>query len=377
MVKLKLFFSALCLIILTGCDGSNNHEHSYECNCSSVGLDRDKIDPSKIEESGQKDQITSDKKTDANTTQNVIIDVISDKNNTENNAIDVVLDINESNQTQPVFIIKQTTQTNSYDKFGNTILDLKDDGYYKKGVPLKYTKDANSSIVKDELTGLMWQDDEETATITRPWSTNDVLDENATEYCSKLELENYHNWRVPTRGELADIVNYGRYDPSIDAAFKHTGSKYYWSSTTYKINDLNVWGVDFFTGKLEPKNKNSNQFIRCVRGVEIKETNAGIKWHDDINGAEVSWHDAIDYCEELEIDGDRWRVPNINELKSIIDDTASNPAAKDNMLGKHYWSSTSYANNKAAAWFVDFYTAKISFNDKNGKKYVRCVKDIK
>jgi hypothetical protein len=362
MLKLKLFLPIVFLVIFSGCDDDHIHEHSHDGTDHSHEV---------LEIAGEKEQ----NQTKEEDTLVVVLDKneskVEDVNKSNENNIIEVEDVNKSDETYSIFKIKQTTQIESYDEFGNIDTNLQDDGFYKKGETPNYTRDANKSIVTDMLTGLMWQDDEDVKTEKRVWESIDVLEENATSYCLKLELASYDDWRIPSRYELADIVNYG----SSDTVFQNIASGFFWSSSTYEINNLNNWAVDFEIGFIKQKLNTTPLHLRCVRGKKLEEKSTKLKWHDgkDINALKT-WHEAILYCEELEVDSGAWRLANINELKSIIDDSSFNPASKEDMLAGKYWSGTSYLNNHTVVWIVDFYTAEISLNDKNGKKLVRCVK---
>ncbi len=53
-----------------------------------------------------------------------------------------------------------------------------------------------------------------------------------------------------------------------------------------------------------------------------------------------------------------WRLPNINELRSIVEDCRSNPAINTvlfpNTPSAKYWSTSTYAGLVTNAWEVDF-----------------------
>jgi len=157
-----------------------------------------------------------------------------------------ILDIFEQLST-----LKKTGQTKSYDTNGNEVTDgsLKDDGFYQKGVTPSYTRDDANDIVTDNLTGLMWQDDD--TLVTKQWLTTtnyntceydtsspecyDTSGDTAASYCSNLTLGGYTDWRLPTSKELEGIVDYGKSYPAIDTTkFQSFSSSHYWSSTTYE-----------------------------------------------------------------------------------------------------------------------------------------------
>jgi hypothetical protein len=75
-----------------------------------------------------------------------------------------------------------------------------------------------------------------------------------------------------------------------------------------------------------------------------------------------------------------WRLPNVNELLSLIDRGRYNPAlpAGCPLAGStgisYYWSSTTYADDSSYAWIVYFYLGNISYSVKSNNYYVRCVR---
>jgi hypothetical protein len=92
-----------------------------------------------------------------------------------------------------------------------------------------------------------------------------------------------------------------------------------------------------------------------------------------------TWSSAISYCEGLTL-GSRsdWRLPNINELGSIIDYTkSSNPTidltAFPNTQSYYYWSSSTNIQGINSAWNVVFDGGKVNSFGKDSSYYVRCV----
>jgi len=94
-----------------------------------------------------------------------------------------------------------------------------------------------------------------------------------------------------------------------------------------------------------------------------------------------TWSNAISYCEGLTL-GSRsdWRLPNINELRSIVDYAKSgntiDSTAFPSTVSNYYWSSSTYAGDTSNAWQVDFTYGEV-FTNRYGKDslttYVRCV----
>ncbi len=111
----------------------------------------------------------------------------------------------------------------------------------------------------------------------------------------------------------------------------------------------------------------------------VKDSLSKLEWQDDAVGSSTTWQAAIDRCEALELDGySDWRLPNINELKSIVDRSKVNPAIAvgfENTSSHYYWSSTSYEDYRDSAWFVYFYNGDVSHYLKGNNFYVKCVRD--
>lgn len=115
-------------------------------------------------------------------------------------------------------------------------------------------------------------------------------------------------------------------------------------------------------------------------GNVVTDSKTGLVWQDDAVGSTMNWQSAIDHCESLSLDTytEGWRLPNVNELKSIVDRSKSNPAIADgftNTSSSDYWSSTSLVGNERYVWVVDFYDGYVIGFRKGNSTYVRCVRD--
>jgi hypothetical protein len=92
-----------------------------------------------------------------------------------------------------------------------------------------------------------------------------------------------------------------------------------------------------------------------------------------------TWSNAIIYCEGLTLGGrSDWRLPSINELRSIVDYGKSSYPTIDstsfpNTQSYNYWSSSTYAQNTDYAWNVDFGYGGVRDWYKSYSYYVRCV----
>jgi hypothetical protein len=87
----------------------------------------------------------------------------------------------------------------------------------------------------------------------------------------------------------------------------------------------------------------------------------------------VTWQHALDYIKRLNRESylghNDWRLPNINELESLVNAELYLPALPLNypftqVRSGNYWSSTSSANFTFNAWIVDMYNGNVSFSSK-------------
>jgi len=126
----------------------------------------------------------------------------------------------------------------------------------------------------------------------------------------------------------------------------------------------------------------ASNFSRNANGV-ITDSRTNLEWQDDYsnNGNSIKqtgWQSAIDYCENLNLDANNdWRLPNLNELTSLVDDTTYNPAIDglfQNSNSNYYWSSTTNINSNNVACFVYFSNGYQNSSYKDNLYSVRCVR---
>jgi hypothetical protein len=94
----------------------------------------------------------------------------------------------------------------------------------------------------------------------------------------------------------------------------------------------------------------------------VTDNLTGLMWTQDGNlpAGTRTWQLALDYANGLTLCGfSDWRLPNVNELESLVNSEAASQAAFLNTQGftgvqaSNYWSSSSYAGSPADAWIVD------------------------
>ena len=109
----------------------------------------------------------------------------------------------------------------------------------------------------------------------------------------------------------------------------------------------------------------------------VLDTQTKLMWQDDAVGAAATWEVGVQRCEELTLASyDDWRLPTINELRSIINRTKTYPSIVDGFIYTDisYWSSTIYVNWKDYAWYAAFNKNKVGGLQKSTQIHVRCVR---
>jgi hypothetical protein len=222
------------------------------------------------------------------------------------------------------------------------------DGTYRVAVP-SYTVTVDT--VADTVTGLMW---ERIADGTlRTYADADAR-------CAARSLAGFDDWRLPTRLELVSLLDHGRATGgALPAAFAAASGGAHWTSsmsgltaTTYYfvVNDAyGIWSMTFATNTLNS---------RCVRGTgltgtkqvgtdTVVDTLTGLEWQRSaLDDTEITWAAALAYCEALVHAGHNdWRLPNLKELATIVDESASmapfiDQAQFGTSAATMYWSSS-------------------------------------
>lgn len=216
-----------------------------------------------------------------------------------------------------------------------------------------------------------------------------------------------HNWRLPTIAELERLIHFGHVDPALDAeAFPGTAiGRHYWPATAYGANPAYAWSVFFHDGDVTTQNRAIPGHVRCVSDPAVRAESTRPVVHSDgtvtdprthlrwthctsgLSGSQCeigttrtyTWEEALNYCGNLKFAGRRWRLPSVNELKSLLArehnhpepaiDATTFPATVPSV----YWTSTTAAPITINAWYVGFGGGFGSIYRKTCHYYVRCV----
>ncbi|MBN2526361.1 MAG: DUF1566 domain-containing protein [Deltaproteobacteria bacterium] len=147
--------------------------------------------------------------------------------------------------------------------------------------------------------------------------------------------------------------------------------------------------VSFFDGGA------SGQSVRFVRDISkpnapvVTDSVTGLVWQgctlgqsgEDCSGTArtMPWLEALENCTHSTwANYDDWRLPNIAELRSIVDNGRSGLAIDTDYfpgtMSSFYWSSSSYVNLGGFGWSVQFSNGSVSSSGKDRFSYARCVR---
>ena len=320
----------------------------------------------------------------------------------------------------------RTYQTTCWDASGITIpcAGTGQDGEYQAGRntnftgPTQHATYTSDYTTTDNAMGLVWKTCSEgksgatcgtgTAT-TMTWATATGSGTGCDALNSANSAAGYAgltNWRLPSIRELETIINYSTSNPAaFSAGFPGTVATIHWSSFPYVPVDTNAWVVNFFSGLVAYNSKTSPFSVRCVSpgpgyvapapvyadqgNGTVKDNATGLVWQKCSSGqtndascsgtaTTANWTGALSYCNSLSLAGRSWRLPNTNELKSIVDRSKASGAAIDltsfpATVSDKYWSASTYVSTKANGWFVDFSGGIVNNISKTNIYYARCV----
>jgi hypothetical protein len=126
---------------------------------------------------------------------------------------------------------------------------------------LKLTKSGNYVI--DDIHKLMWQDTKANIRVI-------LTQDHAIEYCTKLELNGFNDWRLATKNEYKYIIDKKRRSKiKINRAFRYKIQDDYWTFDRTWVRNFGKYGyyVKFKNGAIYYQNRTYPMYVRCVRNM--------------------------------------------------------------------------------------------------------------
>ena len=115
--------------------------------------------------------------------------------------------------------------------------------------PGRFTLVLNGAGVKDNQTGLIWEQE--------PDREHDVWSR-SNERCATKEVGGQKGWRGPTVGELKTLIDPSQHDPALPAGHPFSNIK--------SEDDIVAWQVSFFSGEPVTDQKSGTRRMWCVLG---------------------------------------------------------------------------------------------------------------
>ena len=304
-----------------------------------------------------------------------------------------------------------TGQSRCYNRAGQEIScpGSGHDGDLQTGIPWPVDRfELQEKKILDRLTGLVWSRDANINTFPCTWQESfQQIKELSREYYG-----GYSNWRLPNRNELRSLMSYQARKPPLpdDHPFTNVFLGWYWTSTTAVINPAYAWSVHLEGARMFYGRKDQYQLFWPVRGKGnavlpatgqekcydvsgnvidcsgtgqdgdlllgstwphprfmeesglIHDRLTGLGWaaHCDLTGNPVNWRQALYAVQDANMAGldgrHHWRLPNINELASLVDCSCQSPALPQmhpfRGLQDGYWSSTTSLFEPDWAWVL-------------------------
>ncbi len=300
----------------------------------------------------------------------------------------------------------RTGQQSCYDSAGREIecVGSGQDAEFKRGRAWPSPRFVSrGQLVEDRLTGLSWTRKVNFAEFPLTW-------QEALDYIKEMNQQQalgYSDWRLPNRRELRSLMSYQVCKPSLPDAdlFEDVFLGWYWTSTSAAISPDHAWYVHLEGARMFYGGKDQSYLVWPVRGIgravlpvtgqqdcyddkgicidclgsgQDAEYQSGFAWPQprfsltgnhvqdqltnlcwyrkaSLTKKPVTWFVALQAVRELNRHDDRrWRLPNINELESLVDCARAEPAlprqAPFDDVQDAYWSSTTSLFEMDWAW---------------------------
>ena len=305
-----------------------------------------------------------------------------------------------------------------------------DDATLAKGVAWpdpRFTDNGNGTVT-DNLTGLIWL---KKADCIGPRNWADALaamNALASGQCALTDGSRTGDWRLPNRKELRSLVDYSETGPALPAVHPFINvnvQDVYWTSSTVGWNTYSVLILNMASGHLSLYFKGDGGYALPVRAERFDapasvpksgqttmytagddgDLEKGVAWPGPrftVDGAGLcvtdnltdlmwvrtpddtarTWADALTYANGLTLCGhDDWRLPNVNELESLVNAEVANISlwlnmqGFSNVLADYYWSSSTCADSADCSWVVSMNMGNVYTSFRTSANRVLPVRD--
>lgn len=321
----------------------------------------------------------------------------------------------------------QTGQLTCHDATGRKVpcIGSGQDAEYKRGIPWPEPRFmVQDETVLDNLTGLIWTKNANPAVFPLTWKES-------FDYISHMNRKNlfgFSDWRLPNRKELRSLLSHQTKKPALPngCPFLNVFLGWYWTSTSASINPAYAWYIHmegarmFYGGKKQfyllwpvrgrghgvlPSTGQTSCYdeegkqIPCEGGMQDGDSCIGqtvpeprfrvfdgfvldqltnLCWTQTANLTKnkVTWEEAFISIKELRLHSKEnilWRLPNVNELESLVDCSMHSPALSKGHpftdVQEGYWSSTTSMFEPDWAWALYLTKGAIGVGQKKGAHF--------
>lgn len=108
----------------------------------------------------------------------------------------------------------------------------------------------------------------------------------------------------------------------------------------------------------------------------------GVVWQKGFKDG-LTWYEAQNYCDNLTLNSQKWRIPLTHELKSLIDYGLSDPAIDTTAFpgtpSGWFWAGkiagpSSVAEHLRSSWIINFFDGFVEHTSRTNIYNVRCVR---
>ena len=281
---------------------------------------------------------------------------------------------------------------------------------------------VDGDTATDALTGLVWSVNANPLDFPMTWAEAlaAVQELNAQSYAGRTD------WRLPNRRELRSLVSHGHARPALPQGHPFSGvvQNWYWTSTTSAMHTAYAWyvhlaGARMFYGRKDqyclvwPVAGTSHSLPRTGQdgcfgpdgeamdcsgsgqdgelrlgspwpeprfelqdGGSVLDRLTGLIWRRDASGTGelLTWAEALDWAASLPAEGgEGWRLPDINELESLVDCSRARPALPEGHpftgVAEAYWSATTSAFEPDWAYCLYMHKGAVGVCHKPGREF--------
>ncbi|EOQ98208.1 PF07603 family protein [Leptospira wolbachii serovar Codice str. CDC] len=295
------------------------------------------------------------------------------------------------------------------------------DGQFQRGIAQSFSGPntvAGVEITTDSTTGLIWTSclRGETGVGCTPTGTTTFTLLSAQTECASLNsgsgYANRTDWRVPEIEEYISTYDYSLTNPSINQTYFPGTDAWNYKSNTLSGSAANAFYATIIESTIGANSVGDLHNLRCVSNSPpttakrlinnndgtILDLDTSLVWQRCTAGQTnlstcaggtdllSNWSGALGYCQNLNLAGKTWRLPNASEIRSLIDfyitygSPGVDPIYFPNTAiagGEYYWTSTTQLSTPANA-FVAIFGSSSGGNDAKGNNTnrTRCVSDF-